>query len=78
MSVFEQCCGAEIISFGSDSGSTELQIFDLFRIRIHFFRIRIQRWRLEANTDPGPIRIQGFNDQKLKKITADKKNLIFF
>jgi hypothetical protein len=25
----------------------------------------------EANTDPDPIRIQGFNDQKLKKITAE-------
>jgi hypothetical protein len=32
---------------------------------------------MEANTDPDtdpdPIRIQGFNDQKLKKITAGKK-----
>ena len=43
-------------------------------IRIHFFRIRIRiQWiRMEANTDPDtdpdPIRIQGFNDQKLKKI----------
>jgi hypothetical protein len=36
------------------------------RIRIHFIRIRIQRFRL--NTDPDPVRIQGFNDQKLKKI----------
>jgi hypothetical protein len=36
--------------------------------------------RLETNTDPDPdpIRIQGFNDQKFKKITAEKKNLIFF
>jgi hypothetical protein len=41
--------------------------------------------RLETNTDPDPdpdldpdpIRIQGFNDQKLKKITAEKK-LKFF
>jgi hypothetical protein len=51
-----------------------------FRIRIHFLRIRIQRIRIEDNTDPDPdpIRIQGFNDQKLKKITAEKKNLIFF
>jgi hypothetical protein len=32
---------------------------------------------MEANTDPDPIRIQGFNDQNLKKITA-KKNLICF
>jgi hypothetical protein len=32
---------------------------------------------MEANTDPDtdpdPIRIKGFNDQKLKKITAEKK-----
>jgi hypothetical protein len=40
------------------------------RIRIHFIRIRIQHFRL--NIDPDPIRIQGFNDQKLKKITAEK------
>ena len=57
-----------------------------FRIRIHFLRIRIQRIRVEANTDPDtdpdpdpdPIRIQGFNDQKLKKITAEKKIKFFF
>jgi hypothetical protein len=57
-----------------------------FRIRIHFLRIRIriQRIRMEANTDPDtdpdpdPIRIQGFNDQKLKKNNSWKKNLIFF
>jgi hypothetical protein len=40
-------------------------------IRIHFLRIRIQSLMLEANTDPNPdldpIRIQGFNNQKLKK-----------
>ncbi len=48
----------------------------MFRIRIHFFRIRIQRLRLE--TDPDPIRIQGFNDQKLKKNYSWKKNLLFF
>ncbi len=46
-------------------------------IRIHFLRIRIriQNLMLEANTDPdlnpdpdpNPIRIQGLNDQKLKK-----------
>jgi hypothetical protein len=45
--------------------------FTVFRIRIHFLRIRIQWIRMEANTDPDtdpdPIRIQGFNDQKLKK-----------
>ncbi len=36
---------------------------------------------MEANTntdpDPDPIRIQGFNDQKLKKITAEKKITFF-
>ncbi len=37
------------------------------RIRIHFIRIRIQHVRLNTNPDPDPIRIQGFNDQKLKK-----------
>jgi hypothetical protein len=39
-------------------------VFLFFRIRI-----RIQRLRLETNTDPDPdpIRIQAFNDQKLKK-----------
>jgi hypothetical protein len=38
-------------------------------IRVLFFRIRIQSLMLETNTDPDPepIRIQGFNDQKLKK-----------
>jgi len=50
-------------------------IFAGLWIRIHFLRlwirIRIQWIRMEANTDPDtdpdPIRIQGFNDQKLKK-----------
>jgi hypothetical protein len=27
---------------------------------------------MNTDTDPDPIRIQGFNDQKLKKITAEK------
>ncbi len=37
-------------------------------IRIHFFRIEsFDVVMLETNTDPDPIRIQGFNDQKLKK-----------
>jgi hypothetical protein len=34
--------------------------------------------RLETNTDPDPIRIQGFNDQKLKKNDSWKKLNIFF
>jgi hypothetical protein len=28
-----------------------------------------------SNTDPDPIRIQGFNDQKMKKIRAEKKKI---
>ncbi len=48
--------------------------------RIHFSRIRIQSLMLETNTDPDPdpIRIQGFNDQKFKKITAENFLYIFF
>ncbi len=43
------------------------------RIRIHF--IRIQHFRLNTNPDSDPIRIQGFNDQKLqKKFSWKKKN----
>jgi hypothetical protein len=47
------------------------------RIRIHFIRIRVQHFRMNTSPDPDPIRIQGFNDQKLNKITGEKK-LIFF
>jgi hypothetical protein len=47
------------------------------RIRIHFIRIWIQHFRLNTDPDPDPIRIQGFNDQKLKKIQL-KKKLHFF
>ncbi len=47
-------------------------------IRIHFFRIRIQNLRMNINTDPDPIWIQGFHDQKLKKIRAEKFFLFFF
>jgi hypothetical protein len=51
-------------------------------IRIHFLRIRIRiQWiRMEANTDPDPdrIRIQGFNDQKLKEKKQLKKKIKFF
>jgi hypothetical protein len=35
-------------------------------------------YRSGSNTDPDPIRFQGFKDQKLKKITAETKKLIFF
>ncbi len=41
-------------------------------LRIHFHFIRIQHFRLNTDPDPDPIRIQGFNDQKFKKITAEK------
>jgi hypothetical protein len=45
------------------------------RIRIHFIQIRIQHFRL--NTDPDPIRIQGFHDLKSrKKITVE--NVFFY
>jgi hypothetical protein len=43
------------------------------RIRIHL--IRIQHFRLNTDPDPDPIRIQGFNDHKLKKTNYSwKKN----
>jgi hypothetical protein len=38
------------------------------RIRLYFIWIRIQHFRLNTNPDPDPIRIQGPNDQELKKI----------
>jgi hypothetical protein len=42
------------------------------RIRIHF--IRIQHFRRNTDPDPDPIRIHGFNDQKLgKKLQLKKK-----
>jgi hypothetical protein len=51
-------------------------------IRIHFLRIRIriQSLMVEVNTDPDPdpIWIQGFNDQKMKKITAENFFKFFF
>jgi hypothetical protein len=51
----------------------------VLRIRIHFIRIRIQQFRLNNNPDPDPIRIQGFNDQKIgKKFQLKKKILLFF
>ncbi len=34
-------------------------------------------FRLETNPDPDPIRVQGFNDQKLKKKKTVEKNIIF-
>jgi hypothetical protein len=35
-------------------------------------------YRSGSNTNPDPIRIQGFNDQKLKKKITAEKNLNFF
>ncbi len=32
----------------------------------------------DPDTDPDPIRIQGFDDQKLKKNTAENYFLLFF
>ncbi len=34
-------------------------------------------FRLETNPDPDPIRVQGFNDQKLKKKNTVEKNIKF-
>jgi hypothetical protein len=42
-------------------------------IRSHLIRIRIRIQYFGLNTDPDPIRIQGFNDQKLKKKYSWKK-----
>ncbi len=50
------------------------------RIRIHLIRIPIrigiQYFRLNINPFPDPIRIQGFDDQKRKKITAEKTKFV--
>jgi hypothetical protein len=48
----------------------------VYRIRIHWVRVRIQHFRLNTHPDPDPVQIQGFDDQKLKKFTAGK-NLKF-
>jgi hypothetical protein len=42
------------------------------------FRIRIQHFRANTGTDPDPIRIQGFDDQKLGKKLKLKKKSDFF
>jgi hypothetical protein len=65
---FDQFCG---------SGAGIGDFFSGLRIHIHFIRIRIQHFRLNTNPDPDPIRFQGFNDQKLKKNTAEKKIYFF-
>jgi hypothetical protein len=60
-------------------GILKMTFISRFRIRIHLIRIRIwiQHFRLNTDPDPDLIRIQGFDDQKLKKFTAEK-NLNFF
>jgi hypothetical protein len=41
----------------------------VFQIRVHLTRIRIQHFRLNTDADPDlKFRIQGFDDQKLKKM----------
>ncbi len=52
-----------IYLYGSGSSHQQAKKSGLW-IRIHFLRIRIQSLMLEVNTDPDPIWIQGFNDQK--------------
>ncbi len=48
-----------------------------FRICIHLIRIRIHHFRLNTNPDADPILIQGFYNQKLKKIYSWNKKLRF-
>ncbi len=56
----------------------------VFWIRIHLLRIRIRilikhfTFWLNCDLDPDPIRIQGFDDQKLKKFPTEKKIKYFF
>jgi hypothetical protein len=48
------------------------------RIRVHLIQFRIQHFRLNADPDPDPIRIQDFDDQKWrKKLQLGKKSKIF-
>ncbi len=46
----------------------------VFQIRVHLIQIqiRIQHFRLDTDPDPDPIWIQGFEDQKLKKLQLEK------
>jgi hypothetical protein len=45
--------------------------FAVLRILIHLIRIRIQHFRLNTDPEPDPIRIQGFDDQKLLQVTKE-------
>jgi hypothetical protein len=58
--------------------NSRLKIIAVFRIRINLIRIQIRIQHFRLNTDPDPIRIQGFTDQKLKKINSKKIFLFFF
>jgi hypothetical protein len=43
-------------------------LLPVFRILINLIRIRIRIQHFRLNTDPDPIRIQGFDDEKLEKL----------
>ncbi len=51
--------------------------FAVFRIRIHWVRIRIQHFRLNTDPNQDAIPIQGFVDYKMKKLTAENKFRFF-
>jgi hypothetical protein len=51
-----------------------ISFLPVFRICIHLIRIRIRHFRVNTV----PIRIQGFDDQKLEKIYSWKKTYFFF
>jgi hypothetical protein len=79
----------EKIALGSISGHFHALVRDSGRRRhvqgrvldpYSFFQIwiRIQSLMLETNTDPDPIRIQGFNDQKLREKKLQLKFIFIF
>ncbi len=43
-------------------------LFPVFRIRICLIKIRIQHFKLNTDPDPDSVRIEGFDNQKCKKI----------
>jgi hypothetical protein len=47
--------------------------YPVFPICNHLIQIQHFNIRLNSDPDPDPIRIQGFDDQKLKKIYGWKK-----
>jgi len=50
----------------------------VFQIRIHWVLIRIQIQHFRLNTDPDPIRMQGFYDQNWKKKEQLKMKIDIF